>query len=205
MPSSAKVCGVARLTLNERRKAATRLEIAEIALGLFVRDGYGRVTAELIAEEAGVSLRTFYRYFSTKDEVLGPIVEERVGRFVDALADRPAEENLAVGVQRAIELVTSEQRSTASSQMPVAQVFADAPALHARWLQNLRQIEQSLVPVVHQRLGSAYSEQQAQVTAAVIITALRLGFERSVADGSNAPLVETLGEVLSYMRDGAGM
>jgi AcrR family transcriptional regulator len=193
-----------RLTLNERRKAATRLEIAEIALRLFVRDGYGRVTAELIAEEAGVSLRTFYRYFSTKEEVLGPIVEERVGRFVDALADRPAEESLAVGVQRAIDSVTAEQRSTASP-MPVAQLFADAPALHARWLQDLRQIEQTLVPVVHQRLGTSFGEEQAQVTAAVIITALRLAFERSVADASSKRLIETLGEVLSYLRDGAGL
>jgi AcrR family transcriptional regulator len=195
---------VARLTLNERRKAATRLEIAQIALRLFVRDGYGGVTADVIAEEAGVSLRTFYRYFSSKDEVLGPIIEERVGRFVDALADRPAEESLAVGVRRAIDLVTAQENTTAS-QMPVAQVFADAPALHARWLQDLRLIEQALVPVVHQRLGSSFSEEQAQVTAAVIITALRLGFERSVPDGSSKALIETLGEVLAYLRDGAGL
>jgi AcrR family transcriptional regulator len=193
-----------RLTLNERRKKATRLEIAEIALRLFVRDGYAHVTAELIAEEAGVSLRTFYRYFSTKDEVLGPIVEERVGRFVDVLADRPWTESLAVGVQRAVDEVTAQQRAT-TTPMPVAQVFADAPALHARWLQDLRLIEEALVPVVHQRLGSSYSKAQAQVTAAVIITALRLGFERSVADGSSTSLIETLGEILSYLRDGAGL
>jgi AcrR family transcriptional regulator len=190
--------------LNERRKAATRLEIAEIALRLFVRDGYGQVTAELVAEEAGVSLRTFYRYFSTKDEVLGPIVEERVGRFVEALADRPADESLTVAVARAIDSVTAQQRLTAIP-MPVAQVFADAPALQARWLQDLRQIEQTLVPVVHRRLGISFSEEQAQITAAVIITALRLGFERSVSDASSEGLIETLGGVLSYLSDGAGL
>jgi AcrR family transcriptional regulator len=195
---------MARPTLNERRKAATRLEIAEVALRLFVRDGYGHVTAELIAEEAGVSLRTFYRYFSSKEEVLGPIVEERIGRFVEAFATRPAEESLAVAVQRAIDLVTAQQRSTAS-QMPVAQVFAEAPALHARWLQDLGLIEQTLVPVVHERLGSSFSEEQAHVTAAVILTALRLVFERSVAHGSGEQLVETLGDVLAYLRDGAGL
>jgi hypothetical protein len=111
---------------------------------------------------------------------------------------------LAVAVQRAIDLVTAQQRATATP-VPVAQVFADAPALHARWLQDLRQIEQTLVPVVHQRLGSSFSEEQAQVTAAAIITALRLAFERSVGAGSSEGLIETLGEVLAFLRDGAGL
>jgi AcrR family transcriptional regulator len=194
-----------RLTLNERRKAATRLEIAEIALRLFAQDGYAHVTTEQIAEEAGVSLRTFYRYFAAKDEVLGPIVDERVGRFVDALADRPAEESLVAAVPHALNSVTAAAQRATANQMPVAQVFAEAPALHARWLQDLRQVEQALVPVVYARLGSSCTENQAQVTAAVIITALRLAFERSVADGSNESLIAELGEILSYTSAGAGL
>jgi len=61
---------VARPALTERRKAQTRREIAEHALELFVRNGYSAVGADAIADAAGVSLRTFYRYFSGKDEVL---------------------------------------------------------------------------------------------------------------------------------------
>src|SRR3954452_5172777 len=63
-----------RPTLTERRKAQTRREIAETALALFAREGYDGVSAEAIAEEAGVSLRTFYRYFTGKDALLSPIV-----------------------------------------------------------------------------------------------------------------------------------
>ncbi len=65
---------MARPPLTERRKAQTRREIAETALTLFARDGYDAVSAEAIAESSGVSLRTFYRYFAAKDEVLSPIV-----------------------------------------------------------------------------------------------------------------------------------
>ena len=67
---------MARPTLTERRKAQTRREIAETALALFARKGYDGVSAETIAEEAGVSLRTFYRYFTGKDAVLSPIVTD---------------------------------------------------------------------------------------------------------------------------------
>src|SRR5438128_1206183 len=66
-----------RPTLTERRKAQTRREIAETALALFARQGYDGVSAETIAEEAGVSLRTFYRYFTGKDAVPSPIVTRR--------------------------------------------------------------------------------------------------------------------------------
>ena len=69
---------MARPALTERRKAQTRREIAESALGLFVRHGYEAVSVEAIAEEAGVSLRTFYRYFSAKDEVLSPIITDGI-------------------------------------------------------------------------------------------------------------------------------
>src|SRR6059058_2293292 len=77
-----------RPTLTERRKAQTRREIAETALVLFAREGYDGVSAEAIAEEAGVSLRTFYRYFTGKDAVLSPIVTTRSTSWPNA--SRPA-------------------------------------------------------------------------------------------------------------------
>ena len=94
---------MARPALTERRKAQTRREIAETALALFARDGYDNVSAEAIAAEAGVSLRTFYRYFSTKDDVLSPIITEATQELVAAIAARPARENLATAAQRAYE------------------------------------------------------------------------------------------------------
>src|SRR2546421_10211616 len=94
-----------RPTLTERRKAQTRREIAETALALFARDGYDDVSAEAIAAEAGVSLRTFYRYFSTKDEVLSPIITEATQEFVAAIDARPARAGLATAVQRAYDYI----------------------------------------------------------------------------------------------------
>src|SRR3954466_6067058 len=90
-----------RPTLTERRKAQTRREIAGPALALFARQGYDGVSAETIAEEAGVSLRTFYLYFTGKDAVLPLIVTGRLAELAERLAARPAPASLATALHSA--------------------------------------------------------------------------------------------------------
>ncbi|GAA1779631.1 TetR/AcrR family transcriptional regulator [Agromyces lapidis] len=73
-------------TLTERRKAATQLEIAQAAAVLFAEHGADQVTAETIAATAGVSLRTFYRYFRTKEDAVGPLLAVGADAWQQALA-----------------------------------------------------------------------------------------------------------------------
>src|SRR5689334_11486652 len=56
------------VALTERRKAATQLDIARAACALFAEHGPDGTTAEDIARRAGVALRTFYRYFRSKQD-----------------------------------------------------------------------------------------------------------------------------------------
>lgn len=55
---------------REVRKADTRRALEDAALRRFARDGYDATSVEAVAADAGVSARTFFRYFATKDEVL---------------------------------------------------------------------------------------------------------------------------------------
>ncbi|MFC3965171.1 TetR family transcriptional regulator [Nocardia jiangsuensis] len=54
--------------LRARRRNATRIEIRAAALTLFEHQGAERTTVEEIAAAAGISQRTFFRYFPTKEE-----------------------------------------------------------------------------------------------------------------------------------------
>ena len=63
MPESSETGG-----LRARRRDATRLEIHEAAVQLFERNGFDETTVDEIATAAGVSPRTFFRYFPTKEE-----------------------------------------------------------------------------------------------------------------------------------------
>src|ERR1700756_3846365 len=107
-----------RPPLSERRRAHTRREIAESAVTLFARDGYDSVSVEDISEEAGISLRTFYRYFSAKDEVLSPIFTQATEDLLDHIARRPQKTSpkpSSTPTGRSAPRPTASRRSSGSS------------------------------------------------------------------------------------------
>lgn len=69
------------MSLRERKKALTNQALVEAAHKLFGRDGFEETTVDQIAKEAGVSRRTFFRYFETKEAVVFPKHGERLVRF----------------------------------------------------------------------------------------------------------------------------
>ncbi|MDF3125952.1 TetR/AcrR family transcriptional regulator [Rheinheimera sp. 1928-s] len=56
--------------VRERKRRETRQRIAEVALRLFLTQGYDGTTLDVIAEEAGISRRTFFSYFKSKDDII---------------------------------------------------------------------------------------------------------------------------------------
>jgi AcrR family transcriptional regulator len=190
-----------RPTLTERRRAQTRREIAETALALFAREGYDSVSAETIAEEAGISPRTFYRYFTGKDAVLSPIVSDGVGELIERLAARPATESLATALHNAYQQIAPQQGP--EGVRVVIGLFLDVPALRAQWLEDLRKIEEALIPVVRERARRPLTDLQAQLSAAAAVTALRVALEHEARSAPRASPADTLHVALAYLRDGA--
>lgn len=86
------------IALRERRRRQTEREIGDAALDLFEQHGVDGTTVDDIARAAGVSPRTFFRYFPSKERAaLVPHVEldERVEAMVEELsAERPLLEQL---------------------------------------------------------------------------------------------------------------
>ncbi len=69
-----------------------RGEIAEAAMELFLEKGFDATTVEEIAQAAGISRRSYFRYFSGKDEALAGALDA-IGRTIaDELAQRPVGE-----------------------------------------------------------------------------------------------------------------
>lgn len=62
--------GSKRVGLRERKRIATRQALSDAALRLAMQRGLENVLIEDIADEAGVSLRTFRNYFSSKYEAI---------------------------------------------------------------------------------------------------------------------------------------
>jgi AcrR family transcriptional regulator len=151
--------------LRARRQALTRKDIAAAALQLFEQHGYEDTTVEQIAEASGVSLRTFYRYCSSKDEVL-----------TSGLTTGPAE--LASAVRANAELPLLEavtQAFVAVSEIEASRrelrLMINTPALRAAWLAAGREAQEDLADVIQDRFPS-YSPLHARARAAAIIGVL---------------------------------
>lgn len=118
-----------RPPVARRRDAAADIEHA--ALELFVREPFETVTAVAIAEAASVSVRTFYRYFAGKEEILSSLPLRRARSVAAATARRPAREAPFTAVRAAIaELASSDDADLRRWQRAVARGHASERMAH---------------------------------------------------------------------------
>src|ERR1700753_1672891 len=85
-----------------RPPGTSRRELELIALRLFTDRGFDNTTIEQIAAEAGVSKRTFFRYFSSKASVLWNEFDHEVEVIRAALAEVPDEVPMMEAIRRAV-------------------------------------------------------------------------------------------------------
>ncbi|HNA50696.1 MAG TPA: helix-turn-helix domain-containing protein, partial [Mycobacterium sp.] len=89
--------------LHEQRSRSTREALRRVALDRFAKDGFANVTVAELAEEAGVTQRTFFRHFPTKEAVLFADYETHFEWFAEALERRPQNEPLFDAVLAAMD------------------------------------------------------------------------------------------------------
>jgi len=124
--------------LRERKKRHTRQQISDVATSLFVVRGFDHVKVSEIAEVVGVSEKTVYNYFPTKESLVFDRADEGIARLAAALREREAGESPTKAVLRALgedldEL--GELPEEVHMFMPVfAEMVASTPALRAAWL-----------------------------------------------------------------------
>ncbi|MET9227580.1 TetR/AcrR family transcriptional regulator [Lentzea sp. NPDC003310] len=132
--------------LRERKKAATREALGDAAWSLCVEHGLDRVTVDQIARAAGVSLRTFFNYFSSKEEAVVAGDTATALALVEEFAARPAGEPVLVALREALKSIYPR--------------YVDLDRL--RQLRQLRQ-HPALLPHVF----AAYSAREQALTAAI--------------------------------------
>ena len=124
--------------LAERNRQRTRREIAESAGRLFIERGYDATTVQTIADAAGVSPRTFFRYFPSKEDVITAIASSSMDDTLDHLVGRQTDEPL-LSVLRAVlaaslARVDDDPRAARAFQM----MLRENPVLRGRWLEEQR-------------------------------------------------------------------
>ncbi|MFJ5921683.1 TetR/AcrR family transcriptional regulator [Kitasatospora sp. NPDC092948] len=187
------------LSLTERRKAATEQEIALTAARLFSERGADGTTAEDIARTSGVSLRTFYRYFRTKEDAVAPLLAEGSRHWVELLAAT------APGTPLLPALLDSARGSlTPSPGRPAAalawtrgllRAMPDDPALRDVWHRTQHDAEAALRPVLATLTDRPADSLDIRLLAAAANAAMRVSVEAWAAGEADpagaADLAET--------------
>lgn len=192
------------LGLRERKKLETRRAIRRAALDYALEHGIENLTVEIIAEEVGISSRTFFNYFSSKEEALITDTSKITERLRPLIDQRPLDE----APFRTLRIVFTEND-------PLALTGADRPRAMARMQlihqdiglmrhQMTQQItfEKSLAEILAERLrvdidSDPRPELLAGVTGSIFSIAIRRW-----AKGSPGTLLEILREAFNQVENG---
>ena len=130
------------------RSERTREALRQAALVRFLAQGVEDTSAEQIAADAGVSLRTFYRHFTSKHDLLFVDYDAGLHWFRAALADRSGDESLIDSVHSAI--------LTAPYDVDAVPKIAELRAREldpGRIVRHIRQVEADFAEAVEQYLS----------------------------------------------------
>src|ERR1700757_2546143 len=92
---------MAHYSLQAARRQDTASEIARVAIRLFAARGFDAVTVDEIATEVGISARTFFRYFGSKEDVVLQFQRRLNERLIDAFEAQPADEGAVTALRNA--------------------------------------------------------------------------------------------------------
>jgi len=179
-------------TQRQWQRDRTMAEIQRASLKVFARLGYSATTAEHLADAAGVSVRTLFRYFpSGKDDVLLADLRHSLDLSESALYGAPDEEPLADTLRRAS--TTTGKRmfgiSIHQARSITNQIAREQPDLMARLLGERQLFAERLVTWFGDRLGlDPESDLRPRLFAhcyiAAIVSGYLTGLENPRADAS---------------------
>ncbi len=180
---------------RRRERIAGEIELA--ALELFAVSGPDDTPIEEVAKAAGISVRTFFRYFRTRDDIMLALPTRLVGELCARVHDRPATE----GVLEAFIAAVHEAQ--------VASIDDDLVRLWGRAMQRWSIARAEPQPssgmaaafgeVIAVRLGLSASDARVEVMATAIASVLWLAFLRWLASDSEQTLATAVEDAFTVL------
>ena len=137
--------------LREAKKLQTRQAIAAAGMRLFVTRGFDRVTVGEIARETGVSEKTVFNYFPTKEDIFFDEVPERLEALTDAVRVRAPGKSL---VETMHELHAKQCGRLASPGFAhFSRAISESPALQAKETEVMALFTDHLAATIREELG----------------------------------------------------
>jgi AcrR family transcriptional regulator len=141
--------------LRERTRRAVRAELTDVALTLFLRQGFDATTVDEIAAVAGISRRSMFRYFASKEAIIFDSMQDVGEQVAEVLAKRPREEDPWISLRHSFGVMITYNVDDPERTLAFWRMLDETASLKARHFEQLMRWQELLVPDIAARLGEA--------------------------------------------------
>jgi AcrR family transcriptional regulator len=176
---------------RERRKHETLQRITEVALKLFIENGYEGTTLEAITAASGIARRTFFYYYKSKDEILMAL---QGSGFIEALRPCILEQPKDLAPLDVVRncLLQLVFRHEMKESIIVDRLLRSTEALRARKQAIFVEMEQIVFEALCELWPQAKRRAPLRIVAMVSIGAMRVAMEAWQQEGGKRPLAKHL-------------
>ena len=191
-----------RPDLRERTRLAVRAEISQAAMQLFLDQGFEATTIDQIAAAVGISRRSLFRYFSSKEDIAVANVAERGRSVRRALEARPAGE----GPWQALRAAAFESEALDPAIAPeemlrMVRLLHESPSLHGFRLKKQKDWQDLLAPELARRLGAGeHAEARARGIVAAALACLDAAVDLWAERGGKGNILDLFDEMITAVR-----
>ena len=184
--------------LRERKRIETLRRLTDAGIRLFITHGYEATTISQIADEAGISRRTFFYYFKSKEDILLSMQGGMGDMIADALREEPLDKSPADALRDAIVRVSAP--FSTDELRAIDDVMRSSDAIQLRKQASYLQHEKTVLAALRERWPDPERETALMLLSVMSIGAIRLSLERFNFERGKRPLTELLGEAFAAMK-----
>lgn len=184
--------------LRERKRRDTHRRIVEAGLELFLSSGYEETTLDQISAAAGISRRTFFYYFKSKDEILLAWQSNLVDALHAAIMEEGTEQSPLHTLSGALLKLAS--RFNADTALSIAKLLKSNPQLYAANQAKFLKLEQAAFEALCRHWPRRSQREQLRIVAAIGLSAFRVAIDEWTEEGGKRPFATRVERTFSNLR-----
>jgi len=173
-------------SLKTRKQQVVRDALSAAALELFLTHGFEAVTVEQIAQTAGVSRRTFFRYYKSKEDVMVEHLDRDGERLLTELAARPLDEPPLLAIRNALIPAIEYGLQEPDLVRDATRLLRETSALRRALMERRNRYEERIAALMIERLGTTSKDKTpmflAFLTRALNDTAFNAWYDHETDD-----------------------
>jgi AcrR family transcriptional regulator len=173
-------------TLRQRKHEVVRQALSGAAEELFRSRGFEGTTVQQIAQAAGVSRRTFFRYYESKEDVVVERSDRSGERLYAELAGRPREEPPLLAIRNALRPAIQAATEDGGFTRWLIRVLREDSGVRRAVMEHRTRLEERVAGLLSERLRSAPGDITpmllAFVTRALHDTAINAWYDHETQD-----------------------